>query len=254
MSALVSYHDLSSLRGCVSAGEALPAATLETWRRLTGLVITDSIGSTEMLNCFISARAAEVRPGATGRVVPGYEAMVVDDAMRPVAPGTAGRLAVRGPVGCRYLDDPRQADYVRQGWNLTGDSFVMDGDGYFWFQGRTDDMIVSAGYNISGLEVEEVLLDHEAVDEVAVVASPDPERGSIPKAFVVLRSGFRPTERLAAVLQDYVKEQLAPFKYPRAIEFLEGLPRTETGKVQRHKLREMELERAKERGSDTKGA
>lgn len=247
MTGLVGFHDLSSLRACVSAGEALPLATFEGWRRATGLKIIDSIGSTEMLNCFIASPAAEIRAGATGRVVPGYEAMVVDADFRPLPPGQPGRLAVRGPTGCRYLDDPRQSEYVRHGWNVSGDSFIMDADGYFWFQGRTDDMIVSAGYNISGLEVEEVLLDHEAVLECAVVASPDPERGSVPKAFIVLNPGFRATDAMAQALQSFVKEQIAAFKYPRAVEFLDALPRTETGKVQRFKLRELELERARER-------
>ena len=232
--------DLSSLKKCISAGEHLPKPTFEAWRQITGIEIIDGIGTTEMLHIFISAAGPDNRPGATGKPIPGYEAMVVDDDMNPLPPGEVGRLAVRGPTGCRYLADSRQRDYVVQGWNLTGDAYKMDADGYFWFQARADDMIISAGYNISGPEVEQALMGHEAVRDCAVVASPDPERGSIVKAFVIPKSGIQATPELAKELQDAVKQTIAPYKYPRRIEFVTSLPRTETGKVQRFRLREME--------------
>ncbi len=228
---------LSALRLCVSAGEPLPLPTFEGWRAATGLEILDSLGTTELLNAVLHAVPGDVRPGSTGKPVPGYEAMVVDDQFQPVPPGQVGRLAVRGATGCLYLDDPRQEAYVQQGWNLTGDAFHVDEDGFFWYHARTDDLIVSAGYKISGLEVENILLGHEAVQECAVVAVPDPVRGTIPKAFVVIRDGMRPDDGLIEHLQSYVKEHIAPYKYPRAVEFLDALPRTETGKVQRFKLR-----------------
>jgi 2-aminobenzoate-CoA ligase len=236
--------DLSSLAKCVSAGEPLPLPTFEAWRKTTGLSIIDGIGATEMLHIFISAADAAIRPGATGRPIPGYRAMVVDDAMRPLPAGEIGRLAVRGPTGCRYLADERQREYVRQGWNLTGDAYKVDQDGYFWFQARTDDMIISAGYNIAGPEVEDALLEHDAVAECAVVGAPDPVRGQIVKAFVVPRQGAARSDALAKELQEFVKRRIAAYKYPRAIEFLDALPRTETGKVQRFRLRQMEAERA----------
>ncbi len=231
---------LRNLRACVSAGEPLPANTLEGWKALTGIEILDSFGTTELLNAVLHARPGDVRPGATGKVVPGYEACVVDETLTPLPPGQVGRLAVRGPTGCIYLDDPRQEGYVQRGWNLTGDAFHMDEDGYFWYHARTDDLIVSAGYKISGLEVEDVLLRHDAVEECAVIAAPDPLRGTIPKAFVVPRDGVRPSDDLAELLQCYVKDRIAPYKYPRAVEFLDQLPRTETGKIQRYKLRQRE--------------
>jgi 2-aminobenzoate-CoA ligase len=225
--------DLSSLHTCVSAGEPLPASVSDAWFEKTGVRIVDGIGSTEMLHIFIASPASEARPGSVGRPVPGYEARIVDDAMRTLPPGRIGRLAVRGATGCRYLDDPRQSTYVVDGWNLTGDAFTIDEDGYFWFQARTDDMIISAGYNISGFEVETALLEHPAVAECAVVAAPDPERGHIVKAFVVAAA-----ETSAKELQDHVKARIAPYKYPRQVEFLDALPRTPTGKVQRTVLRE----------------
>jgi len=232
-------HDLSSLRRCVSAGEALPLATFHAWRDATGLTIIDGIGATEMLHIFISASGDEVRPGATGRVVPGYEACVLDEFHRPVPDGSIGRLAVRGPTGCRYLDNlERQRAYVQDGWNLTGDSYIRDADGYFWYQARTDDMIISSGYNISGPEVEGVLLEHAAVQECGVVGVPDEERGQVVKAYVVLKPGTSGTPETVKALQDWVKAQLAPYKYPRAVEFVEALPRTATGKLQRFVLRE----------------
>ncbi|HKI04684.1 MAG TPA: AMP-binding protein [Thermoanaerobaculia bacterium] len=241
MAGLAKGFDLSSLRKCVSAGETLPKPTFELWEQATGLKIIDGIGSTEMLHIFISSSGDDIRPGSTGRVVPGYEARVVDEEMNEVPPGTIGRLAVKGPTGCRYLSNlERQRGYVQNGWNLTGDSYVMDEDGYFWYQARTDDMIISAGNNIAGPEVESVLLDHPAVAECGVVGVPDEERGQIVKAFVVLRPGFDPGPGRIKELQDYVKGEIAPYKYPRSIEFVEALPRTATGKLQRFRLREQE--------------
>jgi 2-aminobenzoate-CoA ligase len=238
LAGLAGEHDLSSLQKGVSAGEHLPKASWELVRDRLGIELIDGIGATEMLHIFIAASGAEIRPGATGRPVPGYRAKVVDSRGREVKPGTVGRLAVKGPTGCRYLADPRQRDYVRGGWNLTGDSFVMDQDGYFWFQARADDMIVSAGYNIAGPEVENALLTHPAVAECAVVGAPDPERGQIVKAHVVLRPGFDQGDALAKQLQDHVKQAIAPYKYPRQIAFREQLPKTATGKLQRFRLRE----------------
>ena len=241
MLALRHDFELSSLKRCVSAGEALPVATFNAWREATGLTIIDGIGATELLHIFISASGDDVRPGSTGRAVPGYEACVVDDALHPVPDGTIGRLAVRGPTGCRYLDNlERQRAYVQDGWNLTGDSYIRDADGYFWYQARTDDMIISSGYNIAGPEVEGVLLEHLAVLECAVIGIPDDQRGQIVKAFVVLKPEFERSAEMVKKLQDWVKEQLAPFKYPRAVEFVESMPRTATGKLQRFVLRERE--------------
>src|SRR3954471_21217377 len=216
----LSDFDISSLRKCVSAGEALPLSTFEAWRDATGLSIIDGIGSTEMVHMFISSSGNEIRPGATGKVIPGYEARLVDENGNDVPGGPGGRLAVRGATGCRYLDDiEQQKKYVSDGWNFTGDSYIKDADGYFWYQSRTDEMIVSSGYNISGVEVENVLLDHPKVAECAVVAAPDDERGHIVKAFVVLSAGTRGDDALVRELQDFVKTQIAPYKYPRAIEF-----------------------------------
>ena len=225
------------LRQCVSAGEALPAATRALWKAATGVEIIDGIGSTEMLHIFISADEAHARPGATGTVVPGYRACVIDEDGREVPPGTVGRLVVKGPTGCRYLDDDRQTSYVQNGWNVTGDAYLMDADGYFHYQARTDDMIVSSGYNIGAPEVEEALLAHPAVAECAVIGAPDEERGQIVKAFVVLREGHAGDVDMVRTLQDFVKATIAPYKYPRAIEFRAELPRTETGKLQRFRLR-----------------
>jgi 2-aminobenzoate-CoA ligase len=227
-----------TLRKCVSAGEALPAATRAQWREATGLELIDGIGATEMLHIFISADERDARPGATGKVVPGYRAEIHDEAGRPLPAGTVGRLAVKGPTGCRYLDDARQATYVRDGWNYTGDAYVLDADGYFHFHARTDDMIVSAGYNIAAPEVEDALMTHPAVAECAVIGEPDTERGQIVKAFVVARAGHAPGDALTRQLQDFVKATIAPYKYPRAIEFRDALPRTATGKLQRFRLRD----------------
>ena len=237
MAPLAAKYDLRSLKKTVSAGEALPKATRELWRHATGIEMIDGIGATEMLHIFIAAAGADVRPGATGKPVPGYQACVLDEDGKPVPPGAVGHLAVKGPTGCRYLADDRQAQYVRDGWNLTGDAYRMDADGYFWYQARTDDMIISAGYNIAGPEVEEALLRHPAVAECAVVGWPDGERGQIVKAFVVLKAGNAPGDDLIKTLQEFVKQEIAPYKYPRAIEFCASLPRTETGKLQRFKLR-----------------
>ena len=227
----------TKLRKCVSAGEALPAATRTLWREATGIELIDGIGATEMLHIFISADEAHARAGATGTVVPGYEAKVVDDDCNEVPPGTVGKLAVRGPTGCRYLNDKRQLAYVKNGWNLTGDAYLMDADGYFHYQSRTDDMIISAGYNIAAPEVEEGLLMHPAVAECAVIGVADAERGQIVKAYVVLRAGHTADAAMVRTLQDFVKQAIAPYKYPRAIEFLEQLPRTQSGKLQRFMLR-----------------
>jgi 2-aminobenzoate-CoA ligase len=230
-------HDISSLRKPVSAGEALPKATFEAWQAATGQKILDGIGATEMLHIFIGSPQDDIRPGATGRPVPGYEARVVDDDGRELPAGTVGKLAVRGPTGCRYLADQRQAQYVHDGWNITGDTYLMDEDGYFWYQARSDDMIVSSGYNIAGPEIESALLAHPAVAECGVVGAPDEDRGQIVKAYVVLRPGYAGDATVTKVLQDFVKETIAPYKYPRAIEYVTGLPRTQTGKLQRFELR-----------------
>ncbi|CAN5382492.1 benzoate-CoA ligase family protein [soil metagenome] len=239
MAEMAPDYDLSSLRKCVSAGETLPLPTYEAFLEATGIRIIDGIGATEMLHIFISSAEEEIRPGSTGRVVPGYRATVLDMSGNEVPPGAVGRLAVKGPTGCRYLDDPeRQEGYVQNGWNLTGDAYVKDEEGYFWYQARTDDMIVSAGYNISGPEVENVLLDHPSVAECGVVGVPDEERGQVVKAFVVLREGYPPGEAMVKELQEFVKSEIAPYKYPRRIEFRESLPRTQTGKLQRFRLRE----------------
>ncbi|MBV8748169.1 MAG: AMP-binding protein, partial [Candidatus Eremiobacteraeota bacterium] len=236
MAPLAKDYDLRTLRACVSAGETLPAGTRALWEDATGVRIIDGIGSTEMLHIFIAAAGDAIRPGATGPPVPGYVACVLDDHGNPLPPGNVGRLAVKGPTGCRYLADPRQRDYVQYGWNLTGDAYLLDDDGYFWYQAGTDDMIVSSGYNIAGPEVEAALLEHPRVLECAVVGAPDDARGMIVKAFVVLREGSGDAA-LVAELQEFVKARIAPYKYPRAIEFAETLPRTQTGKLQRFKLR-----------------
>ncbi len=230
--------DLTSLRRGVSAGETLPAPTWHEFKERTGLGLIDGIGSTEMLHVFISASDDDIRPGATGLPVPGYEARIIDDDGGPAPDGTVGRLAVRGPTGCRYLADPRQRTYVQDGWNVTGDAFLRDEDGYFWFQARTDDLIVSSGYNIAGPEVEQALLTHPAVAEVAVVGQPDEDRGQLVAAFVILRDGVEDSDDLAHDLQEHVKQEVAPYKYPRAVHFVDELPRTQTGKVQRFRLRE----------------
>jgi 2-aminobenzoate-CoA ligase len=231
---------LRGLRRPVSAGEHLPASTWQAFYDATGVPIIDGIGSTEMLHIFISAADDDIRPGATGRPVPGYRAAVLTDDGQPVPDGQPGKLAVTGPTGCRYLSDPRQQDYVRGGWNFTGDTYVRDPDGYFWYQARSDDMIVSSGYNIAGPEVEEALLGHPDVAECGVVGVPDDARGQIVKAYVVLRAdaAVAAGPAKASELQDFVKQRIAPYKYPRAVEFVSSLPRTNTGKLQRYRLRQ----------------
>jgi 2-aminobenzoate-CoA ligase len=229
---------LPSLRAAVSAGEHLPAATWEAFREATGVRIIDGIGATEMLHIFISAAGDDIRPGSTGRAVSGYTATVLDDDGAEAAPGEPGRLAVKGPTGCRYLSDPRQKAYVRDGWNITGDTFSRDEDGYFWYHARSDDMIISAGYNIAAPEVEEALLRHPEVVECAVVGVPDEARGSIVKAYVVLTDATLASAEKVRELQEFAKAEIAPYKYPRALEFVDGLPRTATGKLQRFRLRE----------------
>ncbi len=230
---LAAGRTVPSLQKAVSAGEHLPKATWEAFRAATGVEIIDGIGSTEMLHIFISASGGDIRPGSTGRAVPGYAATIVDELGNELPTGEPGRLAVKGPTGCRYLDDPRQAAYVVKGWNLTGDTFIRDDDGYFWYQARSDDMIISSGYNIAAPEVEEALLKHPLVAECAVVGVPDEARGHIVKAYVVCAGSVSATE-----LQDFCKAEIAPYKYPRAIEFVTELPKTATGKLQRFRLRQ----------------
>lgn len=234
----VPKYNIKSLRKSVSAGETLPVPTFEAWRKATGLTMIDGIGSTEMLHIFISSREEEAKPGATGKPIPGYEAMVVDDSGKEVPAGTVGLLAVRGPTGCRYLSDPeRQKEYVKNGWNITGDAYIKDEEGYFHFHTRADDMIIASGYNISGIEVENVLLQHPKVRECGVVGATDPDRGSLVKAYIVLRDSNDESPETVKELQEFVKATIAPYKYPRQIEFLKALPRTETGKLQRFRLR-----------------
>ncbi|MBM3361504.1 MAG: AMP-binding protein [Betaproteobacteria bacterium] len=246
MAPLATRDQLQTLRQCVSSGEMLPADTRAQWQAACGIEMTECLGSTEMLHAFIGCKPGAVRPGATGQVVPGYQACILDAQGQSLPPGEIGRLAVRGPTGCRYLDDTRQQDYVQQGWNLTGDAYRMDEEGYFWYQSRTDDMIVSAGYNIAGPEVEEVLLTHPEVAECGVVGAPDAERGQVVMAFVVRRphtpdgatSRQLPDAALIQELQDWVKQSLAPYKYPRRIRFVSAMPRTENAKLQRFVLRQ----------------
>ena len=227
---------LKSLSFCLSAGEHLPEATWHAWKERTGIAITDGIGATELMHIFISASGDDIRPGSTGKAVPGYIAAILDPEGNEIAEGE-GRLAIKGPTGCRYLDDPRQADYVQNGWNITGDTFARDADGYFWYRARSDDMIVSAGYNIGAPEVENALLAHPAVAECAVIGVPCPERGQKVKAFIVPATGITPDGALIAKLQFFAKEKIAPYKYPREIEFVDALPKTATGKLRRSELR-----------------
>ena len=237
MLGMLGNHDISSLRTCVSAGEHLPAASWHAWHEATGLRLVDGIGATEMMHIFISASGDDIRPGATGKAVPGYVATVLDADGRPMASGT-GRLAVKGPTGCRYFDDDRQRDYVVDGWNVTGDTYRKDEDGYFWYLARSDDMIVSSGYNIAAPEVENALYSHAAVQECAVVGIACEERGQKVKAFVVVAESHVPDAELAAALQEHVKAVIAPYKYPREVEFVDALPKTVTGKLQRFALRQ----------------
>lgn len=230
--------DTASLRQSISAGEALPTATRSAWRAATGVEMLDGIGATEMIHIFIAATGSDVREGAIGKAVPGYEVAVLDEQFQSVPIGETGRLAVRGPTGCRYLYDARQTTYVQRGWNLTGDACTMDADGYVYFKARTDDLIISSGYNIGAPEVEAAVLLHDAVAECAVIGVPDEERGQCVKAFVVLKPSFSASAELARQIQDHVKQTIAPYKYPRLVEFRDVLPKTETGKLQRFRLRE----------------
>ena len=249
MAGLAGKFDLSSLEKCVSAGETLPRATWEEFHAATGIPIVDGLGSTEMLHIFVAASREEMRAGFTGKAIPGYQARVVDERGEPVGPGTPGLLTTRGPTGCRYLDDvERQQIYVRNGWNYPGDVYEEREDGYFRYVARADDMIISAGYNISGPEVESALLDHPKVAECAVIGAPDAERTNIVKAFIVLRGDAKGSDAMARELQDYVKAEIAPYKYPRAVEFVGELPKTETGKLQRFRLRQQEVERSAKPG------
>lgn len=239
MADMVTAYDISSLRKCVSAGETLPLPTWQTWYERTGIKIMDGIGSTEMLHIFIGSPDSEITGGSTGRAVPGYVAEIHDDDGKRLPPNAVGRLAVKGPTGCRYLDDERQTTYVQRGWNYPGDAYRQDGNGYFWYVARTDDMIIAAGYNISGPEVEQVLLMHPDIKECAVVGKPVPEKQTnIVKAYVVLADESQAGPGKAAELQGFVRERIAQFKAPREVEFVSHLPRTETGKVQRFRLRE----------------
>ena len=237
MATAAKEHGIPTLRTCVSAGEALPDATRQLWKDATGIELLDGIGATEMFHIFISGTPQDARRGAIGKVVPGYTAKVVDAQGHELPRGTIGKLAVIGPTGCKYLDDERQGNYVRDGWNYPGDAFIQDADGYFFYQARDDDMIITAGYNVGGPEVEDALLKHPAVAECAVVGLPDEERGMVVKAFVVLKPGIKGDQATVKALQEHVKATLAPFKYPREVEFVEKLPRTETGKLQRFRLR-----------------
>jgi 2-aminobenzoate-CoA ligase len=230
---------LSRLRRAVSAGEHLPAATWHVFHDATRVKLIDGIGSTELLHIFVGSADDDIRPGSTGRVVPGYVAAVVDAEGKPVPDGEIGRLAVKGPTGCRYLADPRQQAYVQHGWNITGDTFVRDADGYFWYRARSDDMIISAGYNIAGPEVEEALLAHPDVAECGVVGAPDELRGQLVKAYVVLHANAERDDAKARELQDFAKQRIAPYKYPREVEFVDELPKTATGKLQRYRLRQL---------------
>ena len=238
LAAMEQGADLSSLRTAVSAGETLPGPVFEDWRRKTGKSMLDGIGTTELLHIFISNRVDDAHPGVTGRPVTGYEARIVDAEMKTVKPGTVGRLAVRGPTGCRYLADARQKSYVHDGWNLTGDAYFQDEEGRFHFAARADDMIVSAGYNIAGPEVESALLSHADVVECAVIGVADVDRGQIVTAYVVLKAGVEGDGACVKRLQDHVKAVIAPYKYPRAVRFVDALPKTQTGKIQRFKLRQ----------------
>jgi 2-aminobenzoate-CoA ligase len=244
---------LKNLRRCISAGETLPRSVWEQFRDATGIAIMDGIGSTEMLHIFIAAADGDIRPGSTGTPVPGYRAAILDEGGAEVSDGLPGRLAVKGPTGCRYLSDPRQRTYVQHGWNITGDTYIRDADGYYWYQARSDDMIISSGYNIAGAEVEEALLGHPDVLEVAVIGAPDPDRGMIVQAYVVLRDPAaagqdkaaqeKAAQEKAAELQDFTKQSIAPYKYPRVVEFVTELPKTITGKTQRYRLRQLAEEK-----------
>jgi 2-aminobenzoate-CoA ligase len=234
---------LKNLRRCISAGEHLPKSVWEDFREATGVAIIDGIGSTEMLHIFICSADEDIRPGSTGKAVPGYRATILDEDGAEVSDGQPGRLAVKGPTGCRYLADPRQRTYVQHGWNITGDTYIRDTDGYYWYQARSDDMIISSGYNIAGPEVEEALLGHPDVLEVAVIGAPDADRGMIVQAYVVLRDPAAADQDKAAELQEFAKQSIAPYKYPRVVEFVAELPKTISGKTQLYRLRQLAEEK-----------
>ena len=238
MRAMDEGADLSSLRAAVSAGETLPGLVYDEWMEKTGKPMLDGIGATELLHIFITNRFEDHRPACTGKPVKGYEAKVIGENGRELPRGEVGRLALRGPTGCRYMFGERQDEYVVDGWNISGDAFTQDADGYFHFAARNDDIIVSSGYNIAGPEVEAALLAHDAVAECAVIGVPDEDRGSIVQAHVVLGPGHNPSADLIKALQDHVKATIAPFKYPRSVHFTKALPKTESGKIQRFKLRD----------------
>lgn len=240
MTPLTPQYRLATLKKCVSAGEALPVTTRGQWREATGLQIHDGVGGTELIHIYLASSPDDYRHGALGKVLPGYKARLVDEQGRDVPVGTEGWLAIQGPTGCRYLADERQAKYVREGWNITGDTYHCDADGYYYYHARVDDIIVTSGYNVASPEVESVLLEHPAVAECGVVGAPDPDRGQILKAFVVLKPGFVGDDALVKTLQDHVKAQAAPYKYPRAVRFVASLPRTETGKLQRFRLKDLD--------------
>ncbi len=237
LAGMVQDRDLSSLKTCVSAGENLPLSVSDQFKEATGIRLIDGIGATELIHVFISASGDDIRPGSTGKVVPGYKAEIWDENNNPLPAGEPGRLAVKGPTGCRYLNGDRQSEYVINGWNVTGDIFTQDEDGYFWFVARGDDIIVSSGCNIAAPEVEQAVIGHEAVQECAVVGVPDSDRGMIVKAFIVLDADFKPSDELAKDIQKFVKSTVAPYKYPRAIEFLDSLPKSATGKLLRKDLK-----------------
>jgi len=234
---------LKNLRRCISAGEHLPKSVWDDFHEATGIAIIDGIGSTEMLHIFICSADEDIRPGSTGRAVPGYRATILDSDGAELPDGQPGRLAVKGPTGCRYLSDPRQQNYVQHGWNITGDTYTRDADGYYWYQARSDDMIISSGYNIAGPEVEEALLGHPDVLEVAVIGAPDADRGMVVQAYVVLRDPAAADEDKAAELQEFAKQSIAPYKYPRVVEFVPELPKTISGKTQRYRLRQLAEEK-----------
>ncbi len=241
--------DLASLRECIAGGEPLAPATFKEWKEITGVALINGLGISELLHIFISASGSAIKPGAIGKAIPGFQVRIVDEAMKDVAPGVVGQMIVKGPNGCRYLDDPdRQQAYISDGWNKSGDLCHMDDEGYIYYDARTDDMILTSGYNVSGLEVEAVLLEHPDVREAAVVGSPDRDRGQVVKAFVVPSRPVSEKEKTIAELQDFVKSQISAFKYPRAIEFVESLPLTATGKIRRGALRQQERERARVAG------
>ena len=247
-------YDLSSLRVCVAGGEPLAPATHDSWKEITGVSMINGLGISELLHIFISAAGDDIRPGTIGRQIPGFRVRVVDGDFKDTAPGEVGQMIVKGPNGCRYLDDrERQEKYVREGWNLSGDLCRVDADGYITYEARSDDMILTGGYNVSGLEVEAVLLEHPKVRECAVVGAPDPDRGAIVKAFVEVAEGARGDDALAGELQDFVKSQISAFKYPRAVEFVDALPLTATGKIQRGALRALERDRAAREGRPETG-